>query len=274
MQEKMTFLGPLYNASYQDWVANSSEDDKALVVLRDPRDIIVSLVHSMTFSHERDSYINLVREPLLALSDRNKLNLGMSLFYSYNLAFSSWSGRSSTETEYITTYETVVAKPIQEFMKMVEFFRWKVSESAVREATDRLSFKARSGRDPGEEDKYSHYRKGITGDWINYFDRVAGNVFEETFPHLLSSLGFERGSDWFQSLSEVASESILPEGVGHASVEMHELRANLVRVLEENTWLKHICGERQKVIDQLVHECEERLSLINELSQPKNDNRA
>lgn len=271
-QEKMTILGPLYNASYQDWLSNSGQGDKALVVLRDPRDLVVSLVHSFTFSHNRETFIHLVREPLVASSDRNKMNLGMLIFYSYHLAFSSWSGRLSTNGEFITTYENVIADPITEFLKMVDFFGWKVSESVVREATERLSFTSRSGRVPGEEDKYSHYRKGITGDWKNYFDRTTGQVFEETFPNLLSSLGLEKDSNWYQSLREKPSMSILQEDDGHASVEIHELRAKLVRASEENTWLKRICDDRQKVIDQLVHVCDERLQLINELSKPKKSN--
>jgi len=56
--------------------------------------------------------------------------------------------------------------------------------------------KQASGRKQGEEDPRSHYRKGVAGDWINYFNQEHRRYFRENYTDLLIKLGYEKGSDW------------------------------------------------------------------------------
>lgn len=53
-----------------------------------------------------------------------------------------------------------------------------------------------AGREKGEEDPSSHYRKGKAGDWCNYFTPYHVRVFKEMFPELVTKLGYEESSDW------------------------------------------------------------------------------
>jgi hypothetical protein len=53
-------------------------------------------------------------------------------------------------------------------------------------------FKKYSGwRDQGMEDQYSHYRKGMPGDWKNYFNRDITDYFQIKTGDLLAVLGYE-----------------------------------------------------------------------------------
>ena len=48
----------------------------------------------------------------------------------------------------------------------------------IRESVRRFSFARQSGRRPGKEDSAAVVRKGTTGDWVNYFNRSAAEVFD------------------------------------------------------------------------------------------------
>jgi hypothetical protein len=52
------------------------------------------------------------------------------------------------------------------------------------------------GRQPGEEDPRSHYRKGTPGDWRNHFTAEHVAVFKARYPKLLSQLGYETDDRW------------------------------------------------------------------------------
>lgn len=52
------------------------------------------------------------------------------------------------------------------------------------------------GRKKGEEDKKSHYRKGVSGDWKNYFAEMHKEEFKKHYGEGLIRLGYESGNKW------------------------------------------------------------------------------
>lgn len=52
------------------------------------------------------------------------------------------------------------------------------------------------GRAQGEESAESHYRKGVAGDWRNYFTEEHRAFFKERYPGLVVKLGYETSADW------------------------------------------------------------------------------
>ncbi len=52
------------------------------------------------------------------------------------------------------------------------------------------------GRQIGEEDIKHHYRKGISGDWVNHFNSEHKKYFKERYNNLLLKLGYESGITW------------------------------------------------------------------------------
>jgi hypothetical protein len=52
------------------------------------------------------------------------------------------------------------------------------------------------GRKPGEEDPASHYRKGLPGDWRNYFDAKHIDAFKARYGPLVIKLGYEENDQW------------------------------------------------------------------------------
>ena len=52
------------------------------------------------------------------------------------------------------------------------------------------------GRKPGEENLTAHERKGISGDWQNYFTKRVKQAFKDRYGGLLVASGYERDLDW------------------------------------------------------------------------------
>jgi hypothetical protein len=52
------------------------------------------------------------------------------------------------------------------------------------------------GRQPGQEDPRSHYRKGTPGDWKNHFQEMHIDYFSSHYNHVLLKLGYEQDPDW------------------------------------------------------------------------------
>lgn len=56
--------------------------------------------------------------------------------------------------------------------------------------------KKTSGRKQGTEDPQSHYRKGVAGDWRNYFEAQHKVRFTQLYGDILVRLGYETSDDW------------------------------------------------------------------------------
>ncbi len=59
------------------------------------------------------------------------------------------------------------------------------------------SFKRLSGgRTRGDSDAKSHFRKGLAGDWKNYFKEMHKDYFKKKYPGILVKLGYEKDDNW------------------------------------------------------------------------------
>jgi hypothetical protein len=67
----------------------------------------------------------------------------------------------------------------------------------VRRCVENASFENLSGgRQRGEEDHSSFFRKGIAGDWRNVFTEKDKRVYKEAVGDLIVKLGYEKDNDW------------------------------------------------------------------------------
>lgn len=69
--------------------------------------------------------------------------------------------------------------------------------TVLRNVVRKNSFESLSGgREKGEEDVTSHYRKGVPGDWKNHFEPVHVREFKDRFGGLVCDLGYAEDADW------------------------------------------------------------------------------
>jgi hypothetical protein len=94
-------------------------------------------------------------------------------------------------------YEDLLAEPIGEVMRLLEFLGADADEEVARRCVEAASFEQLSGgRIQGEEASSSFYRKGVAGDWRNYFSEQDRRDFKEEAGELLIRLGYEEDLDW------------------------------------------------------------------------------
>jgi len=96
-----------------------------------------------------------------------------------------------TVNAYKVRYEELYSNPV-ETLKGIE-------EDRISEIVAKNSFSKKAGQIPGEEAKDSPARKGIVGDWKNYFDAECVSTFKAAYNgrwnKLLIELGYENSKN-------------------------------------------------------------------------------
>jgi len=228
-----------YDVSYAQWKRASAPGDRALVVVRDPRDIIVSWVYSAAYSHFSNRNIRTIRPVLLDLDQRGRLRIALHAFCSWAPIYHSWAQLvrvGETQSEYFTTYERLIERSYEEFRNILAFFQLDVPSERLHDVLKRHSFEARSGRPQGQSNVLSHYRRGVAGDWRNYFDREFGELFEGALPGLLTDFEYEQSAKWYESLP--ASLPAVGEAEQIPADEIALLQADNRQLSEENAALR------------------------------------
>lgn len=96
-----------------------------------------------------------------------------------------------------TRYESLVERPEKELRRIMEFLGARADEETVRRCVEAASFKRSSkGRERGQEDPSSFFRKGVVGDWRNVFSDRDKLIFKERAGSLLIRLGYEEDNRW------------------------------------------------------------------------------
>jgi hypothetical protein len=94
-------------------------------------------------------------------------------------------------------YEDLLERPNEEVEKLLGFLGVDTDERLVEHCVSSASFEKLSrGRQRGQEDPSSFYRKGVAGDWKYLFDERDRQVYKEEAGELLIRLGYEKDGGW------------------------------------------------------------------------------
>ncbi|WP_160168154.1 sulfotransferase domain-containing protein [Rhodopirellula sallentina] len=155
----------------------------ALVVWRDPRDVMVSwYFHSIVGnSHVQPSFVASCRRRS-GIVDAGNVKSNMQKFvrwcfedpYSPAFTWSDFYDYWSCQDCDVLKYEDVLQNPVDALLSL-EFLSCFSGdrEASVRRVVEAHSFAKQSGRRSGVEVKGAFLRKGVAGDWVNYFDSDA-----------------------------------------------------------------------------------------------------
>ncbi len=99
---------------------------------------------------------------------------------------------------YVTLrYEDLLTNPIFEITRAItEVSHTEPDPNQVRKIVEQHDFTRLTKRKKGTEDANSFTRKGISGDWVNYFTPEAATVFDDYAGDLLLELGYEDAPNW------------------------------------------------------------------------------
>ena len=87
-------------------------------------------------------------------------------------------------------------KQINVFSDLMRHCGISLSDDTVESILKKYSFKNISGREQGLEDVNHHYRKGIAGDWKNYFTDEHKDLYKQLSDDLLVRCGYEKDGNW------------------------------------------------------------------------------
>ncbi len=237
-------VGPVYAAGPEDWLRNRRAGDRAIVVLRDPRDLVVSLLYSLMLSHRPNHRTAVYRSRLLTLTPEQQLFVVMPRFHRPR-AFGDWGelGWGIHGDVLVTSYERLVTDTVQELSAIYAFLGWGLPAGDVQKIVSELSFEQQTGRQRGEEDAFSHLRKGIPGDWRTHFTQLTGFAFEALTDGNLIRSGYEPDPHWYEQLPRTQT-GIRDLAAAEALSQVVELQARIVRLEEQNQWLRQQLGHR------------------------------
>jgi hypothetical protein len=209
----------IYHSHYQPkYLIDSNKH--ILWLLRDGRDIMVSsyfhhlvwndknrndpkLVNyyrdRLKFEDYTDIYTNLAEYIEFLFTDKPSKFIFFNYpgdWITYN---EKWFKASKNNSNvYGIRYEDMLKDTFLEIKKYLDaqFTDLNVSEEQIQKIVDKFSFENQTKRKPGEENTNSFLRKGISGDWKNYFNEEAKEVFKNYAGDLLIKLGYEEDLNW------------------------------------------------------------------------------
>jgi sulfotransferase family protein len=173
------------------------EDSRRFVVIRDLRDTVVSGYFSLKVSHgafAADS-VSELRSDLQAKSLEDGLIQTIDQWLGVNARIQqSWIDAG----EPVIHYEDLLEHDVEILERvLIDECEYPIPRPRLRRAVETRRFERMSkGRPRGEEDVSAHLRKGVAGDWRNYFTEPVKDVFKERWGPLLVSAGYESDLDW------------------------------------------------------------------------------
>lgn len=185
------------------WNILRTKNIKVILMVRDPRDQTVSRMFHVKRSaihrwHERFGELSDDEALMACITGRPDLPGVMAMI---NLTY-SWL--SAGDKVFSVNYESLISNPAIEFRKVLDYLGINLNDYLVQAIITRNQFERLSvgkrfwepARKPGQNDPNSHFRKGIVGDWNNYFKETHIAKFKQLAGSQLIDLGYEKDLNW------------------------------------------------------------------------------
>lgn len=190
-----TIAGSLH-INFENFLAiPKPEHYKAFFVTRDPRDIVVSWYFSSKYSHILNKEVFKNRQKLNESSIEDGLLYSIEHLNNYGLfqALKSWIVAPQKDNNIlIFKFEKLtLSNNFQAFKTLFEHCDIRIPDKVLSQLLQDYSFEKLSGRKQGQENKTSHFRKGVSGDWKNYFNDTILEKFYQATGNLTEKLGYE-----------------------------------------------------------------------------------
>ena len=100
------------------------------------------------------------------------------------------------------TYEEMKEDMAEAVKKVFAALDVESTNEIATQCEESSTFERMSGRPPGQEDPTAKARKGIVGDWKNYFTLADGELFDALAGEQMQKMGYEEDSKWVKSLPQ------------------------------------------------------------------------
>jgi hypothetical protein len=167
---------------------------KLVNIFRDPRDVIVSNIFYLA---NLDPQLGGWGAEFKSLSESERILLFIRKGDFCLTRLENWFAHKSG---FKIRYEELLINCAGQLSKLFDWLELSVSPEDIEKTVEIHSFKNRSNRNPGQENINSFFRKGISGDWKNYFDRNCIRALKtekgRRWNRLLLDMQYEQAEDW------------------------------------------------------------------------------
>ena len=192
-------VGKLYPCNYiikQEFdLLDLPKDARRVVIIRDLRDTLVSWYFSTRNTHGLMGPIE-KRRWFLRRADEEQ---GLLYMLEFSLHAAAYIQRTWLEAgEPVMRLEDFMADSAAALGRLFrQHWQIDVSQERLERLARKHAFANYSGgREPGQEDRTSFYRKGARGDWRNHFTPKVLERFKRRYNDLLIMGGYEKDDSW------------------------------------------------------------------------------
>jgi len=213
-------------------IIRTIKDFKGFHIIRDPRDIVVSAYFSHCYTHPTNNWPELIemRKKLQKMTKDEGLFFEIDFLKKVFKKMYEWDYNMANVKEF--KYEELINDPVKFVLEIIDFLGIlendqngqkrkmislivminklkkrrlcpfsitlnKLPANRIINIVERNSFsKINEGRHRGDEDIKSRYRKGIAGDWKNYFKTAHKDYFKKKYNDMLVKLAYEKDINW------------------------------------------------------------------------------
>jgi hypothetical protein len=105
----------------------------------------------------------------------------------------------------VISYEQMKSDHALELQKLFRMLEVDAEISLAQNCAEATTFEKTTGRAAGDQRSMAKARKGIAGDWKNFFTQTDGRLFCQIAGEELVKFGYESNNDWVDDLPEVLS---------------------------------------------------------------------
>ncbi len=190
---------------------------RPVAVIRDGRDVIVSAYHHFLIKNEWNQAFFIKRNRRAAgIPDPTDVKNHLAQFIVY--MFETWPRRPGhfSWSDFINSwiakpgvpvfrYEDLRRDPEGQMVRAaMHFTMTPPPREWVRTVVQRYCFEKLAGRDTGVENSRSFLRKGIVGDWKNYFNAESAALFDRYAGEELIRAGYVKNHHWMNEIATLS----------------------------------------------------------------------
>ncbi len=182
---------------------------KIIHLVRDGRDVVTSgtfdwITRTPPEADRFRFYVK--REPDLVLSrffDDQILDTWCRYWTEPQAAAEHWRMKDEFQHPWLTVhYEDMLEDQASQLAKIFDFLQVTSTPEIAQAAADSASFHKRTGRSRGHDEPTAKARKGVHGDWRNYFTRADADIFDAICGHWLYHHRYTADKTWIQNCPE------------------------------------------------------------------------
>lgn len=160
---------------------------KVIFLYRDPRDVLASHVNMRKYV---EGYrIGLPPFPDMNISEIFKWEIENHR-EQYTCLLPEWV-QTEHDNLHKVRYEELIKDTIDSLEEISKFLGLSIEQSKLKQIVEDNDFKKRTKRQKGEEDKSSHNRKGIIGDYVNQFTIEEQELLNNMLHDVLIKMGYK-----------------------------------------------------------------------------------